>query len=191
MKPHVLLLVLMLGVGVRVGVQAQQFKQSKQQYLTIVKSHQQGTQGYGYLYQLEDSAILFQHEFLSNPSVDQLMKIPVEDIEYLEFRKKNAILKGVIIGASVGTVIGVISGFAMGDTSRKSCSQGLFGEYCETIEHTTFENVLGYGLILGVAGTGLGSLAGSARIKIPINRDLIHFHNKKTELKKYLVKQQW
>lgn len=191
MRPYILFLIMMLGWGAQVDVYAQQFKPSRKQYLTIVNSMQRGNLGYGYLYQLEDSAILFHYKFLSNPSADQLTKIPVEDIKYLEFRKKNAIIKGAIIGAVAGTVIGAITGFAMGDTRTKRCAQGLFGESCEIIERTTFENVLTYGFVIGASGAGLGSLAGTARIKIPINGDLLHFHNKKPELKKYLVKQQW
>lgn len=192
MKPHALLLVLMLSCGVKMAVQAQHIELSKQ-YITVIEIRQKGTMQDGYLYKLEDSSILFQHRLLQNPTTDQLLKIPVEDIKHLKFRKKNSILQGAIIGAVAGAVIGVVTGFAVGDTRREVCSTGVFsGVYqcSDVVVITASENALIYGVLMGVGGAGLGCLAGSVRIKIPINGEWQRYQGRKATMEKYLVKQQ-
>ena len=106
----------------------------------------------------------------------------IENIEIIKIRRKNRILKGVIIGTITGFALGGVIGLLNGEEE-----QGTSLYWGPT---TTGELTIAFGVPLAVVGAGLGALAGSVKVKIPINGNISNYSRYKHKLRKYSIKKE-
>ncbi len=123
----------------------------------------------GHLKETTNSSIIM---FNSRTLQDQTFSF--QQIEELRFRKKGRVLKGALIGALSGVVIGGTIGLASGD------DEGGCFVFCYTKE----EKALMGGISAAIPGTIAGAIIGSMKIKIPINGKT-NFEKEKLEQYKY------
>jgi hypothetical protein len=84
------------------------------------------------------------------PGQDQVMyNIDALQINTIALKKKNAALKGTLIGLGAGIVVGAIAGFASGDDPQE-----------EWFALTAGEKAFGLGIIGGFTGALIGVIAG-------------------------------
>lgn len=100
--------------------------------------------------------------------------IKVEDIKYLEFRKKGSLGAGVIIGGFIGLGIGRIIGYASGDDDNHGFTK----------RDKAF--ILGWLCIL--PGAVIGGIIGSVKVTIPIYGSQNNYKNQKARMEKYKYK---
>lgn len=117
--------------------------------------------GSGQLYQLyDDSLSLIQ----PHKTLLRVNTYSVQDIDQIWLRKKGKKLEGAIVGVIAGALTGAALGFISGDDPE---CQGfcLFD-----VRRTAGEKALLGGIIAAPIGGAIGLGLGSAKIKIPINR---------------------
>ena len=119
----------------------------------------------GYLSEVEDSLIV-----VSNFYNYEKQNIYYYDIKEIKFRKKGKVGKGFLYGALTGFAVGAIAGFADGD------DRGDFEFF------TAEEKAILGGIVLAIPGALIGGVIGAAKIKIPINGDVM---NQKEKLLKF------
>ncbi len=116
---------------------------------------------------IEDDIYLPVQENLSD-----FTDIPITDIDVIKVRREGKIGKSMLIGTISGFVVGGLIGLIAGDD--------------------WYMNAEGKAIIVGlpfaVAGAGIGSLVGSAKITIPINGSIMKYNRNKNKLKRYSAK---
>jgi hypothetical protein len=99
--------------------------------------------------------------------------INIEDINYLNFRKKGNEVNGLLLGALTGFVIGGFVGLVSGDDEP--------GWFSFTAEEKA--------VILGVLGTApglfIGGIVGSAKVKIPIKGNYENYKSQKKDIEQF------
>lgn len=183
MKPCILLLVLMLGLVAPLAVYAQQT--TKPVKVEVVPLNKREEPQWMYMYELEDSAILFDGFLLTKPSTDRLTRIPVENIKTI----KSWNGKAVAIGAGVGAVAGFMIGLAIYSKSDRGDSGGGGGGVSEIgMSFPDFSGLAPLASTFGGSLVGCVIGLGTASIKIPINGNVSQYRSKKARLEKFLVK---
>jgi hypothetical protein len=183
MKPYTLLLVMMLGLGTQVAVYAQQT--TKPVKVEVVPLNQQEEPRRMYMYELGDSAILFEDVLLANVSTDQLTRIPIENIKTIKYWNG----KTVAIGAGAGAIVGFMIGLAIDSKSDRGDSGGGGGGVNEIgMSFPDFSGLAPFAAAFGGSLAGCVIGLGTASIKIPINGNVSQYRSKKARLEKFLVK---
>ncbi len=118
----------------------------------------------GVLYETADSSIFIVPSLRS----DQILKFRAEEIDLLKLRKRRSVL----VGAYTGTVIGIGSGAVVGYTMTD-------------IIYLRIIAGLGLGLIYGLAGMGVGTLAGSMKDRIPVRASQENYEKYHGSLQQY------
>ena len=118
----------------------------------------------GWLYNTDSAAVYLLHaraKALPPPNYkapnqnQPTYSIDALQINTIALKKKNAGLKGTLIGLGVGTVLGAVIGLASGDDPPE-----------EWFALTAGEKALGLGLIGGGAGALIGGIAGALSKKV-------------------------
>jgi len=125
----------------------------------------------GVLYEIRDSSILVSNSSLKADYLTgdfKVSNIDFKNIDYVSVRKKNRVLTGTIVGSVVGLATAV--GFVR--------SAGGIDEFGGII-------MLLYGTPAIALGAGIGALASSFRIKIPINGSFENFKSNERRLERY------
>ncbi|MBL7792092.1 MAG: hypothetical protein JNK77_07205 [Saprospiraceae bacterium] len=183
MKPNILLLVLMLGLVAPVAVYAQQT--TKPVKVEVVPLNKREEPRRMYLYELEDSVILLDNVLLTNPSTDQLTRIPIENIKAIKYWNGKA----VSIGAGTGAAVGFIIGLAIASKSDRGDSGGGSGGVNDIgMSFPDFSGLAPFASAFGGSLVGCVIGLGTASIKIPINGNISQYRSKKARLEKFLVK---
>ncbi len=94
-------------------------------------------------------------------SSDLPRRFPVEQIEEISLRKKNAGLKGALIGLGVGAATGALIGFASGDDKPHSYSGNVNYSGISILIFTAREKATLGAFGLGVIGTITGLCIGN------------------------------
>ncbi len=133
------------------------------------------------LYQIKDSSIiganyLNKRDFLSGKY--QTTEIEYKKIGIIETRCKNSIIRGALSGLIIGSLAGAIIGYSQGSDHPTPGSFDLF--VWSASDKATIGGVLG-----GLDGLAIGTLVGTIKIRIPINRSIDNFNKNKERLKKY------
>lgn len=124
------------------------------------------------LLEIKDSSVVIRKS-LTMPESD----IPVFNIILIKTKKKNSVVKGLLIGAVSGFAIGGLIGLASGDDPED-----------EFLAWTAEEKALILGAYFATAGTGIGAVYGATfRFKIPINGDIELFKRNKDKLRKFAI----
>jgi len=112
---------------------------------------------------------------------------PVPQISIIRTHKKNAVLKGTLIGLASGAVIGAIAGYASGDDPVQPYT-GDFADvfiavgnaFAMTAEEKAATSAVG----LGLAGAGIGAIIGAvAKKKFIIGGNRQTYKERQHELK--------
>lgn len=103
----------------------------------------------------------------------EIKSVNIEDINYLNFRRKGSEINGFFLGALTGFVIGGFAGLVSGDDEP--------GWFSFTAEEKA--------VILGVLGTApgaiIGGIVGSAKVKIPIKGNYEKYKNQKKDIEQF------
>jgi len=140
----------------------------------------------GRLYSVNDSQLV-----LLKSSWGQYI-IPAENIQSFKLRRKNSELKGALIGFGIGTVTGIVAGFASGDDALMEPSINDFGISAainNMFAMTAREKAAVYGTSLGITGAIVGALVGVlAKKKFTIGGKKAKFRDLQAEIMMKLVR---
>jgi hypothetical protein len=159
----------------------------------------------GWLYQVNDSQLVVLHakktrlkklnETDYNPN-DHTSIMAVDQIKSISVRRKNAGLKGALLGLAAGVLTGVIAGYLEGDDPIMQYDPstdpfgfgGLFVALNNAFAMTAGEKALAYGGALGVCCGVAGGVIGTlAKKKFSIGGRKERFHDRQGELMRRLV----
>lgn len=132
----------------------------------------------GYIHSTGDSDIVFKISASGNTfyAKDWLLShCHVPNIEKIKLRRKGSVGKGILVGAGVGFLFGGILGFA------GIPDYGIF----ESLPPE--ENAMAGGLVFSFPGMIIGGIAGSFRIKIPINNNQFQYEKRKKVIAGYSI----
>jgi hypothetical protein len=120
------------------------------------------------------------------------LNISYQEIQQLRLRRKGKVGRGIMIGAAVGAVTGVIIGLASSDDpdcgydpNSPSLLVHFVGTVCEATSMTAAQKAVLAGTGLGLAGGLVGGILGSIKIKIPINGSQNIFEANRPRLEGY------
>ena len=119
----------------------------------------------------------------SHYSIDALQ------INTISLKKKNAGLKGALIGFGIGAAIGAIAGFASGDDPVAPYTGDPFGDMFVAMGNaftmTAGEKAVGLGVVGGLTGALIGGITGALLKKqFIIGGKKDNYHNSQAELNK-------
>lgn len=115
-----------------------------------------------------------------------ILHTPVPQISIIRTHKKNAVLKGTLIGLASGAVIGAIAGYASGDDPVQPYT-GDFADVFIAVGNafamTAEEKAISGATGLGLAGAGIGAIIGAvAKKKFIIGGNRQTYKEKQHEL---------
>jgi len=115
--------------------------------------------------------------------------IDAAQINTISLKKKNAGLKGALIGMGAGIVIGAIAGFASGDDPVTPYTGEVFSDmiigFSNSFTMTAGEKAVGMGAVGALTGALIGGITGALLKKkfiIGGNKDI--YHDSQAELNK-------
>lgn len=164
----------------KVAINRKQLKKPKwKPYRTwVTKTGKLGVAN-GYLRTVEDSLIVLSYNKVSKTAHNyHAQRIPVGAIKKIKFREKGKPLKGVLIGALSGFMLGGIIGLADGDDN---CDGFLGNLFC----HTAEEKAVIYGTGLAIPFALIGGIINTRKIKISINGNHDTYKQQKMKLLEY------
>ena len=107
------------------------------------------------------------------------LKIPISNIQSLQFREKGRIKKGVLWG-------GLIGGVALGLVTMASNEPCGGNSFC-VLEFSDAE-AFTIGFLGGsLGGMLVGAIISSSKITIPINGEIVNYNRQKGKLRKFLI----
>jgi hypothetical protein len=139
----------------------------------------------GGVFILDASSLYFTPDVMikqGNTDETKYSEISIEQINIIKIRRKGRILKGALIGALSGIVIGVTAGFIAED------DPAVLGGLIYFPGLSAGAKALTGGWIAGLGGAAIGAIIGSIKIKIPINGSQEEFVKHRKKLKQYSVK---
>lgn len=122
-----------------------------------------------YLSEYQDSSVTIMDRKMNNAQI-----INIENIKYLEFRRKGNEVRGFFLGAFGGFLTGAFLGLAKGDDDPSNF-----------FSLTAEQNAVLFGILLTPPGAILGGILGSRKIKIPIDGDINNYNRQKKIIEKY------
>lgn len=125
-----------------------------------------------FMSEYQDSTITIMDRKKSNKQI-----LNIENIKYIEFRKKGNEVRGFFLGAFGGFITGACLGLAKGDDDSS-----------DFFSFTAEENAILFGILLTPPGAILGAILGSKKIKIPIDGDINSYNRQKKIIEKYRYK---
>ena len=158
----------------------------------------------GWLYQVNDSQLIVLHAKKSRLRKlneadynlnDHTSIMAVDQIRSISVRRKNAGLKGALLGLAAGVLTGVIAGYVEGDDPVMQYDgsdpfSGLFVALNNAFAMTAGEKAVAYGAALGISGGIVGGVIGAlAKKKFTIGGRKERFHDLQGELMRRLVVQ--
>lgn len=129
----------------------------------------------GWLYQVNDSQVVLLKDVKDlRTRYDQLLQptgsftVPADQVHAISLKRKNAGLKGMLIGFGVGALTGIVSGFISGDdpiTLYTGTFADAFIGIGNAFAMTAGEKAVAGGLIFGTGGAIVGLIIGSVAKK--------------------------
>lgn len=153
---------------------------NKPTYRSWVKSLNGGELTEGYLYFLEDSLLDYVEKPMPPSYSNNMLRYPVQDIEYLQFRRKG--------GGGIGAVVGALVGFGTGYMIASNQVKDAELENAQWLEDLVKDTAkLGTGVLVAIPGAVIGAVIGGTRITIPINGNQRQYESQLKKLEKYRV----
>lgn len=134
----------------------------------------------GVLYDIKDSSVIISNTYKKLDYVNgnlNLSEYNYKNIDKIKIQREYSVGRAILIGTIVAIPIGAIIAY---NTSKNNDSDSFL---TLTREQSA---VLG-GLEFGALGAALGTIYGSFKINIPINRNEENFRNNKNKIKKYTI----
>lgn len=155
----------------------------------------------GWLYKMDSNSIYLLHPnkkpklaavdstvFMSNGNYS----VDAVNINTIKLRKKNAVLKGALIGLGIGAAIGAIGGLASGDDKLTPLTGNPITDFFIELENLSKwkagKKAAGLGFAGGLTGAIIGGVTGALMKKkftIGGNRDA--YHNAQVELNRLVM----
>lgn len=158
-------------------VVAQEGSQNVKLYSAWVRTinPEQKIKGHIYEFVQDEITLVKKKDFQKGKQyeLNELLRIPIDNLDAISFRRKGSIWKNTLLGAGVGTVIGAFIGagvYASDDWFSAGTYIAFFG--------TTF----------GILGSGIGSIAGAVKDKSRINGNKQIYEKVKSDKKSRSVK---
>lgn len=104
----------------------------------------------------------------------QLLEVDINQIQWLKFRRKGSVGRGVLYGALGGIATGALIGFMSGNDPP-----GTF------IAFSASDKAIVLGTLLAIPGVAIGAILGTSRIKIPIENKQSKYVEQKKRLEEY------
>lgn len=164
--------ILCLSVQFSFGQTTNTPEKKKKTYIVWVKPIDNTSTIKGYLSEVGDMLVVTP---IKKNQTDHRIKL--DQVNYLKFRKKGKIGKGLLIGGISGLGIGALVGLA---THKSSSSSDSF-----SINLGPEFSVLGGGIVGAISGLIIGRIVGGKKITIPIQGSKKSIQAQKEELLKY------
>ena len=142
----------------------------KKPYIVWVQSIDKTSTIKGYLSEVGDTLVVAP---LKMNQTDK--QISLNNVNYLEFRRKGKKKKGILIGGAIGLGLGALVGLV----TYQPCS----GSFC--LDFGIGMNALGGGILGVIPGGIIGGMIGGKKITIPIQGSKKSIQTQKEELLKY------
>ena len=200
-----LLTLLALLVFSNISAQDSVSKKPMPNYATIKLSN--GSIKKGWLYRINDDQLVLlraspkQIKKFDPSAADQWSNrqliVPIENIQTIAARKRNAVQKASLIGMGAGILIGAVIGFASGDDEKEPyppAGSDPFGlaslsvALSNSFSMTAGEKAVMNGAGLGLAGAIIGGIIGTvAKKKFILGGNKQKFHDLEAELRMRLL----
>lgn len=158
---------------------AQEQDQQKKSYKTWVSLNNVPSKLEGVLYDVNDSAKKASNSIIIQKvptDIFSKVRVNVENINTIQVRRKNNVGRGILWGAVSGFVLGGITGLTVINGGQPKIGSDSVG------------NAFMLGAPLAIVGSGMGALAGSAKITIPIFGSKKNYHKSMDQLKQIAMK---
>ncbi len=175
---NLILLAALVFFGLNSG-NAQEQDQQKKSYKTWISLNNTPSKLEGVLYDVNDSTKKTSNSIIIQKiptDIFSKIRVNVENINTIQARKKNNVGRGMLLGAVSGLVLGGITGMAIMNGGQPK------------IGSDSVENAFMLGAPLALVGSGMGALAGSAKITIPIFGSKKNYHKSMDQLKQIAMK---
>ena len=156
-------------------------ERKKAPYLATVKT-MEGKSKRGYVYQVnEDQVVLIRAKSKDIKGwrkdgyvPTNTIYLPAADIKSISVQKKGSTLKGLLIGLGVGTVTGIVIGFASGDDPIRPYPSSIddplgLETFLIAIENSfamkASEKAIANGILMGGSGALIGAIIGTVARK--------------------------
>lgn len=152
---------------------AQEQDQQKKSYKTWVSLYNTPSTLEGVLYDVNDSTKRTSNSIIIQKiptDIFSKVRVNVENINTIQARRENNVGRGMLLGAISGFVLGGLSGILVANESNNAGTAMLVGAP------------------LALVGFGMGALAGSAKITIPIFGSAKNYHKSMVQLKEIAMK---
>jgi hypothetical protein len=165
-----IVLILMVILTVHIACSQETSGKKSKIYQAWIKQNNNLPVTKGYLWEVSDSSVFLVFS-LYNP---QPREFGLDKLDILKIRRDRSIQRGAFIGAGIGAATGIII--------VNSVEGGLS---FLALPVSTYA-----GLVFGLAGAGIGTLAGSVRDRIPVGGSLSGFNRYKGSLLNYSFQQE-
>lgn len=138
----------------------------------------------GFIYQFNDTSLIISNDYsefepIKNSALFQTLEIA--EIGAIKVRRRESVLKGVIIGTAAGALIGAIIGHSLGDDEPQTT---VFGVLTDPSFTASQKAIMG-GFAGSIFGAITGALIGFVKITIPIKGKKENFKTNEIQLRKY------
>ena len=147
----------------------QQNTRSNNKIFKVSIYDQQSQNHQGYLQNMEEGSLTVNQAPLKygEPGKGKLIQYP--DISSMTIKRKGNAVRGIIIGALSGFLIGTIIGYASGDDPAIPANEDFFG-IGNAFRLTAGQKAIGGGILLAGAGAAVGGVTGAlVKKKFTIN----------------------
>lgn len=155
----------------------------------------------GWFYKMDDANIYLvpggaralQSLNYQKPDLNKSVAVLVEQVNTVSLQKKNAGLKGALVGLGTGVLAGVIIGYASGDDptydyTGNNLGELLLAELNNASAMTAGEKAVGNAVLFGLTGSLTGWIIGKVtKKKFFIGGRKENYHNSYGELKKLSI----
>jgi len=121
---------------------------------------QHGNSRMGYLQNIDDRSVSISPSLVYFGERGNEEMIQHTDISSITIKRKGNTVRGIIIGALSGFLIGAVIGYASGDDPPIPADEDFFG-IGNAFRLTAGEKAIGSGILLGGAGAAVGGITGA------------------------------
>jgi len=158
------LLLLLIGLSMTCNAFCQEKNKKTKKYKAWVSLLDSRSVVKGYFNSAKDSSIL-----ILNPKNNELIEVPIHQINKIKIRRKNRIGRATAIGAASGLLFGAITGYADGDDPPETW-----------LLRQTAEEKATVGAIAAIPiGAGIGAAIGSIKKTFKIGGSMANYRAQK------------
>ena len=138
----------------------QQNTRSNNKIFKVSIYDQQSQSRQGFLQNINDSSLTLSQASIRYGETGKGRLIQYPDISSMTIKRKGNAVRGIIIGALSGFLIGTIIGYASGDDPAIPANEDFFG-IGNAFRLTAGQKAIGGGILLAGAGAAVGGVTGA------------------------------